>query len=73
MAASLWAGALLVVMNLLILALGGYRSANTWTVVVVYFTTCHASLVLLRIVGLSKAMSGQHWHFPIVGWRGAGP
>ncbi len=72
-AASLWAGALLIAANLLIIALGGYQSANTWTVVIVYFTTCHASLVLLGMVGLSKAMSGQRWRFPIVGWRGAGP
>ncbi len=54
-AASLWAGALLIAANLLIIALGGYQSANTWTVVIVYFTTCHASLVLLGMVGLSKS------------------
>ena len=47
--ASIWAGILLVIANLAILLLGGYTSVNTWTVAIIYFTTCHSTLVLLEI------------------------
>jgi len=67
LSASLWAGALLVGANALILLLGGYKGAWTWVVLITYFTLCHASLVLLGILGLAKAMAGQCWRFPLVG------
>ncbi len=65
--ASIWAGILLVIANLAILLLGGYTSANTWTVLIIYFTTCHSTLVLLGILGLAKAMAGQKYVFPLIG------
>ena len=67
--ASIWAGLLLIVANLAILLLGGYTSANTWTVLIIYFTTCHSSLVLLGVLGLAKAMAGQIYVFPLLGRR----
>lgn len=65
--ASLWAGALLVIANLLIILLGGYTAPNTWVIVIIYFTTCHSTLVLLGVLGLAKAMAGQKYVFPLVG------
>jgi hypothetical protein len=65
--ASIWAGVLLVIANLAIFLLGGYTSANTWTVAIIYFTTCHSTLVLLGILGLAKAMAGQNFIYPLVG------
>jgi hypothetical protein len=65
--ASLWAGILLVIVNAAILLLGGYRGVHTWTLVILHFTVCHSTLVLLGIVGLAKAMAGQCWRFPLVG------
>lgn len=67
LSASLWAGVLLVIANAAILLLGGYESAATWVVLIVYFTVCHSVLVLLGILGLAKAMAGQCWRFPLVG------
>ena len=67
LSASLWAGALLVLVNLLILLLGGYRAAYTWLVVILYFVVCHTTLVMLGIIGLAKAMAGQCYRFPLVG------
>lgn len=67
--ASIWAGILLVIANLAIFLLGGYTSANTWTVAILYFTTCHSTLVLLGILGLAKAMAGQNFVYPLVGKR----
>jgi hypothetical protein len=66
-AASLWAGVLLVLVNGLILALGGYQAPATWVVLILYFTTCHASLVLLGVLGLAKAMAGQPYRYPLIG------
>ena len=42
-AASLWAGALLVVANAAIILAGGYTSPHTWIIVILYFTTCHST------------------------------
>ena len=67
LAASLWAGLLLVLMNLLILLLGGYQAVQTWVIVILYFTFVHASLVLLGVFALSKALAGQRWTMPLVG------
>ena len=65
--AGLWAGALLVVANLGIVLLGGYRSPHTWVVVIIYFTTIHSTLVLLGVLGLARAMAGQPYRFPLIG------
>lgn len=65
--ASIWAGILLVLANLAIILVGGYTSANTWMVVIIYFVTCHAALILLGILGLAKAMAGQQYVYPLLG------
>ncbi len=65
--ASIWAGVMLVVVNLLIIVLGGYDSPHTWMIVIIYFTTVHATLVLLGTLGLARAMAGKHYHYPLVG------
>lgn len=64
---SLWAGVLLIFVNGLILALGGYHTPSTWVILILYFVTCHASLVLLGVLGLSKAMAGQDYRYPLIG------
>ncbi|MBI5042161.1 MAG: hypothetical protein HZB57_13450 [Gammaproteobacteria bacterium] len=66
-AASLWAGVLLILVNGLIVALGGYHAPATWVILILYFTTCHASLVLLGVLGLSKALAGQRYRYPLLG------
>ena len=65
--ATIWAGALLVTTNLLIVATGGYASPGTWAVVILYFTTCHSALLLLGVVGLARAMAGKSYVYPLVG------
>ena len=62
--ASLAAGVLLVLVNGLIILLGGYQAGSTWVIVVLYFTVIHSSLVLLGAYGLIKAMNGQPLHWP---------
>ncbi|MDD5330816.1 MAG: hypothetical protein PHX38_12510 [Sulfuricella sp.] len=65
--ASLWAGALLVFANVLIILLGGYSAPSTWVVVILYFTTCHSTLVLFGVFGLAKALAGQQYVYPLLG------
>lgn len=69
-AASLWAGGLLVVANGLIIALGGYGSPHTWVVVILYFTTCHATLICFGAIGLARALAGRPYVFPLIGRDG---
>ena len=65
--ASLWAGVLLVMVNLFILVLGGYGAPNTWILIILYFTVCHSALILLEMLGLAKALAGKCYRFPILG------
>ena len=58
LSASLWAGLLLVVVNLLILALGGYHTTHTWIVLILYFTLAHSTLVVCGAIGLARALVG---------------
>lgn len=67
LSASLWAGMLLIVANAVILALGGYRAPYTWVIAVLYFVTCHATLVMLGALGLAKAMAGKPYRYPLIG------
>jgi len=66
---SVWAGMMLLLVTLLIILLGGHATVSTWVVVILYFTTIHATLVLFGSLGLARAMAGQHFHFPIIGRR----
>jgi len=67
LSASLWAGVLLIVANVVILALGGYQAPYTWVIVVLYFVTCHATLVMLGALGLAKAMAAKPYRYPLIG------
>ena len=64
---SIWAGMLIIVVNALILIFGGYTQPWTWVVLIIYFTTIHSTLVLLGVLGLSRAMAGKHFHYPLLG------
>lgn len=67
LSAGIWAGVLLVAVVALIVLAGGRDGPWTWVIVVVYFTVCHSTLVLLGAFGLSRALAGRCWRFPLVG------
>ena len=67
LAASLWAGALLVGLSTLILLIGGLNSMWSWLALILYFTFFHSTLVLCGMVGLSRALAGQPFRFPLIG------
>lgn len=68
-AASLWAGVILLCVNALILIGGGWQSAHVWMYVIIYFTAGHSTLILLGMMGLAKAMAGKQWRYPLFGVR----
>lgn len=65
--ASIWGGILIIVVNALIILLGGYDGAYTWMIAVIYFTLVHSTFILLGMIGLVKALAGQCWSYPLVG------
>lgn len=65
---SLWAGGLLGLAGLLLLALGD-QGATVWVVTILYFVLCHALLVFCGAFGLSKALAGRCWRYPLIGRR----
>lgn len=67
MSASLWGAVLLLAVNGLILLLGGYDAPSTWVVLVLYFSTCHSTLVVLGVIGLAKSMAGRQFRYPLIG------
>ena len=67
--ASIWAGILIVVVTAGILILSGFDHPWGWVILIIYFTTIHATLVLLGVVGLSRALAAKHFHYPFIGVR----
>jgi hypothetical protein len=65
--ASIWAGILLMLVTLLIVYFGGFNSPYTWMVLILYFITCHAALILFGVVGFSRAMAKQTYVYPLIG------
>lgn len=64
---SVWGGGILVGVSAGIFLLGGFDNPVSWVVGIIYFTCFHASLILLGVVGLNRAMLGKRWRFPILG------
>jgi hypothetical protein len=64
---SLWGGALIVVANAALFLIFGWDWEWTWVIVVIYFTCVHSTLILLGVVGLSKALAGKPYRYPLVG------
>ena len=64
---SLVGGALLVTVIVAVILLGGLDAAWTWVVAVLYFTFIHSTLILLGVLGLVRALSGQHYRYPLLG------
>lgn len=66
---SLWAGVLLILLNALILLMGGYRSHLTIVTLILYFFSVHSMLIILGMAGLAKAFAGQKFIYPLIGAR----
>lgn len=69
MSASIWIGIIFFIaaITTMMMNLMGIEDVTLWIITVITFTIIHASMVLLGIVGLSKALSGKCWRYPVVG------
>lgn len=67
-AASCWAGVLLIGVGGAIVLIGDIEGMITWVVGIIYLVCMHATLVLLGVLGLARALSGKAWRYPLVGW-----
>lgn len=69
--ASITAGSLLAFVTAGILWIGGLHSPYTWVVLILYFTLCHSTLILLGILGYARAGGGKAFRiFHIRSWWG---
>ena len=62
---SIWAGVLLIALNLTIFLTMGYDSPYIWMVVLIYFTMGHSAFILLGVFGLSRALAGKSFNYPL--------
>lgn len=68
--ASIVAGVLLAMVSLIIVMAGGFNSPWTWVILIIYFTLCHAGLLLLGVFGFTRANNGKSFEFfNIKSWR----
>ncbi|OQY52643.1 MAG: hypothetical protein DRR08_07110 [Candidatus Parabeggiatoa sp. nov. 2] len=65
--ASIWAGLVLILLNGVILLIGGYQAPYTWVIVILNFVLFHATFVFLGIFGLVNALVGKGFHYPLIG------
>jgi len=67
--ASLWLGAFFTLLAVLVFVLHsqGMEQVSLWVLVVIVFTIVHATMVLLGVFGLSRAMAGRCYRYPLVG------
>jgi len=51
----------------MLLKMWGLEDVTVWMIVVIVFTIIHATMVLLGVLGLAKAMAGKCWRYPVFG------
>lgn len=56
-------------MTTMMVRLSGVEDVTLWMIVIILFTVVHATMVLLGIVSLAKALAGKCWSYPVVGRR----
>ena len=67
--ASLWIAVMFVTASCMVLLMkqAGIDDVTLWIFVVLAFTIIHASMVLLGVLGLARALAGKCWRYPLFG------
>lgn len=67
--AGIWIAVMFFVggMTIMIMSILGVEDVTLWVIVVLLFTIIHATMVLLGVLGLAKALSAKCWRYPVVG------
>jgi hypothetical protein len=66
-AASVAAGVLLIGVPALIALTGDLAQPHVWTMLLLYFVSCHGALVLLGVFALARALAGKPYSYPLLG------
>lgn len=61
--ASIVAGVLLAMVSIIIVLAGGFNSPWTFVILILYFTLCHALLLMLGVFGFTRANNGKPFQF----------
>jgi uncharacterized Tic20 family protein len=69
MSACIWLAVMLLVgaTSIVMMRYAGVEDVTLWMIVVILFTSLHASMVFLGILGLAKALAGKCFRYPVVG------
>lgn len=69
MSACIWIAVLLTACTTSVFTMryAGIEDVTLWIIAVILFTTLHASMVFLGILGLAKALAGKCFRYPVVG------
>ena len=64
---ALWAGGIALATALVTIRLGGTDAPLTWAILLPALVSLHAAFIVLGVVGLTRALSGQPWRYPVLG------
>ncbi len=69
MSACIWIAVMfsIAAMTIMVMSLVGIEDVTLWVIIVILFTILHATMVLLGVFGLSKALAGKCWRYPVIG------
>jgi uncharacterized Tic20 family protein len=69
MSASIWTGVIFLIaaLTVMLMKLMGVEDVTIWVIAIITFTIIHATMVLLGIIGLAKALAGKCWRYPLIG------
>jgi uncharacterized Tic20 family protein len=67
--AGIWIAVIFFVggMTIMLMRLLGTEDVTLWVIVIILFTIIHATMVLLGVLGLAKALAGKCWRYPVIG------
>ncbi len=54
-------------LTIMTMRLIGVEDITLWLIAIILFTIVYATMLLLGILGLAKALSGKCWSYPVVG------
>lgn len=64
---TLWAGGIALATALVTIRLGGTDVPLTWAILLPALVCLHAAFIVLGVVGLTRALAGQTWRYPVLG------
>ena len=54
-------------LTIMTMRLVGVEDITLWLIAIILYTIVYATMLLLGILGLAKALSGKCWSYPVVG------